>query len=128
MAGVDEKVMPVDNVEGVRAHLLCCAVKIGVGALSARRQEEWEKAVEKREKPGMVRRFGALGGGEAIASRIEQATELLEKQFLIEIDSAIAANAQVLRNQFRATIPTSNASNAPVLNGLWDGYPDSESI
>lgn len=43
VAAVDEKVMPVNNVEGVRAHMLFCAVKIGFGVLSARRQGEWEK-------------------------------------------------------------------------------------
>lgn len=39
-----------------------------------------------------------------MVSRIEPATELLEKQFHIEIESATAANAEVLRNQFRAEI------------------------
>lgn len=103
-AAVYEKVMQVDNSEGVRAHLVYCAVKIGVGVLSARRQDEWEKVLEKRERQRMFSRLEALErGGGAMVSSNEPATEIF---------------AEALRDQLRAEIQAAAASNTKLFDTL----------
>lgn len=103
-AAVYEKVMQVGTAEGVSAHLLYGAVRIGVGVLSARRREEWQKILEKRERQRIVRRVEALERGGAQVSRIEQAPELVEKQFRIEIESATRCQ----RRNMEESIPRRN--------------------